>query len=100
MITQRYTAEFKLSAAALITEQNYTYPQACQALNVGETALRRWVKQLRQEQQGITPKATAITSDQRRIKELEQQIYRTEREKEILKKAIALLMPDTHKRSV
>lgn len=97
MNAPRYTAEFKRSAAALVQDQNYTYKQACQALGVGETALRRWVTQLQREHQGITPKAAAMTTDQRRIQELEQRIYRIEREKEILKKAIALLMPATHK---
>lgn len=99
MNASHYTAEFKRSAAALILDQSYTYKQACQALNVGETALRRWAKQLQQERHGVTPKAAAITNDQRRIQELEQRIYRIEREKEILKKAIALLTPDVHKPS-
>jgi transposase len=41
------------------------------------------------------PKATALTPDQRRIQELEKQLRRVETEKEILKKATALLMSDS-----
>jgi len=94
-----YSPAFKSEALALIKEQGYSVTEASSALNVGETALRRWAKQLQQERHGVTPKAAAITNDQRRIQELEQRIYRIEREKEILKKAIALLTPDVHKPS-
>jgi transposase len=54
-----------------------------------------WVRQLRQERQGTTPQGSAITPDQRHIQELEKQLRRVEMEKEILKKATALLMSDS-----
>ncbi|MCI4257449.1 transposase [Dickeya dianthicola] len=66
-------------------------------MGVGETAMRRWVEQLKSEQQGITPSAKALTSEQQRIQELEKRIKRLELEKEILKKATALLMSDEFK---
>jgi transposase len=47
------------------------------------------------ELQGTSNHPTAITADQRRIKELEKTIKRIEMEKEILKKATALLMSDS-----
>lgn len=54
---------------------------------------------MRQERGGETPAvAKAITPEQRRIQELEACIRRLEREKEILKKATALLMSDTLER--
>ena len=65
-----FTPEFKLEAASLVVDQNYSLPEACRALDMGESALRRWVKQL-----------------EARVKRLEQ-------EKFILKKATALLMSD------
>jgi hypothetical protein len=37
-------------------------------LDVGENALRRWVKQLSEERGGITPKSKALTPEQQRIK--------------------------------
>ena len=65
-------------------------------MGVGPTALRRWVEQLRQERDGKTPeRSKAMTPDQQRIQELEAKIRRIEREKEILKKATALLMSDS-----
>jgi len=89
-----FSTEFKLDAARLVVDQGYSFAEASQALDVGETALRRWVQQLQQEQGGVTPKAKALTPDQQRIQELEAKINRLEREKAILKKATALLMAD------
>ena len=86
-----YTAEFKLEAVNLITHQGYSIRQASEALSVGETALRRWVNQYCQEQQGITPTAKALTSEQQQIQQLQAQVKRLELEKEILKKAAALM---------
>jgi transposase len=96
MTTKRrtFSPEFKREAAELVLEQSYSYPQACEALGVGETALRRWVDQLSSERIGITPKAKALTPDQQRIQELEKRVKRLELEKKILKKATALLMSE------
>jgi transposase len=90
-----FSSEFKLEAAQLVVEQGYTLKAACDAMGVGKSTLENWVRQLRQERQGTTPKGSAITPDQRRIQELEKQLRRVEMEKEILKKATALLMSDS-----
>ena len=78
----------------LVVDQGYTMAEACRAMGVGSTALRRWVQQLQGEHGGVTPKAQALTPEQRRIQELEKQVQRLEREKSILKKATALLISD------
>lgn len=54
----------------------------------GETALRRWIKQLQQERSGITPQSKALTPEQQKIQALEARIHRLEREKAILKKLL------------
>ena len=89
-----FSTEFKREAAGLVLDQGYSIPEACRSLDVGETALRRWVDQLKAEPGGVTPKASALTQEQQRIQELEKQVNRLEREKSILKKATALLMSD------
>ncbi|EOS9985242.1 IS3 family transposase [Pseudomonas aeruginosa] len=88
MSKQRYTfsAEFKREAAALVLDQGYSHINACRSLGVVDSALRRWVKQLEAERQGVTPKSKALTSEQQKIQELEARINRLEREKAILKK--------------
>lgn len=93
-----YSTEFKIDAANLVINQGYSIREACQATGVGPTAMRRWVIQLKQEFEGITPTANAMTPEQKRIQELEAQIKKIEWEKDILKKATALLMQDSIKR--
>jgi transposase len=89
-----FSPEFRLEAASLVVDQGYSIADACEAMNVSDTAIRSWVKQLKTERFGDTPVGTALTAEQRRIQELEARIKRLEREKSILKKATALLMLD------
>ena len=90
-----FTTEFKHDAAALVLDQGYSVAQACRSLDVGESALRRWMKQLQSERGGVTPVAHAMTPEQQKIQTLERQVKQLEQEKEILKKATALLMSDS-----
>lgn len=94
-----FSPEFKQEAASLVLDQGYTIGQACMSIDVGENVLRRWVRQLANEREGITPKGKALTPEQQRIQELEARCNRLEREKEILKKATALLMSDEMNRT-
>jgi transposase len=92
-----FSPEFKLEAASLVLDQGYSILEASQSLGVGETAIRRWVDQLRFERDGKTPASKALTPEQQQIQELQARIYRLEQEKDILKKATALLMSDEFK---
>ena len=94
-----FSAEFKLEAANLVLQQRLLNPEAARALDIGETAVRRWVTQLQEEHNGGTPKSKALTPEQQKIQELEARVSRLEREKSILKKATALLMSEEHERT-
>ena len=90
MTRKSYTTDFKREAASLVLDQGYSVRTACEAMDVGHTAMRRWVNQLRQEREGITPeKSKALTPEQQRIQELEARLRKVEREREILKKKAA-----------
>lgn len=93
-----FSTEFKEDAASLVLDKGYTYSEACEAVGVGNTALRRWVKQLSSERQGVTPKGRAITSEQREVQVMQARIKQLEWENMILKKATALVMSDSIKR--
>lgn len=96
MSRKSFTTEFKREAASLVVDQDYTPIQAAVAMGVGITAMRRWVAQLRLERGGNTPETSpAMTPEHKRIQELEARLRKVEREKEILKKATALLMSDS-----
>lgn len=89
-----FTTEFKREAATLVLDQGYRPIEASRSVGVGETVLRRWVRQLEQERHGIPPQSKALTPEQQKIQALEARINRLEREKAILKKATALLMSE------
>lgn len=78
-------------------DQGYSISQACRALDVGQTALKRWVDQLQLERTGQAPTATALIPEQKEIQQLKARIHQLEQEKMILKKATALLMSDEFK---
>lgn len=79
-------AEFKRESAQLVVDQKYTVADAASAMDVGLSTMTRWVKQLRDERQGKTPKASPITPEQIEIRELRKKLQRIEMENEILKR--------------
>ncbi|WP_157420055.1 IS3 family transposase [Oceanisphaera avium] len=83
---RNFTPEFRLEAAQLVIDQNYTVRQAAEAMSVGYSTMDTWARQLRKERNGETSKATPMTPDQLRIRELEKRIREIEMEKDILKK--------------
>ena len=90
-----FTPEFKLECAQLVVDNGYTIKAATEAMGVSKSSMESWVRQLRAERKGSSPKATPLTPEQRKIRELEKKIRLIEEEKEILKKATALLMSDS-----
>ena len=92
---RNFSAEFKRESAQLVVDQNYTVADAAQAMDVGLSTMTRWVKQLCDEHQGKTPKASLITPEQIKIRELRKKLQRIEMKNEILKKATALWMSDS-----
>ena len=90
-----YTAEFKLEAAQLVIDEGYSVREAAEAVGVSKSAMDKWVRQLKNERNGISDQPSALTPDKIKIKELEKKIKRIELEKEILKKATALFISDS-----
>lgn len=58
-------------------------------MNVSISSIGRWVTQYRQERQGITPKSSALTAEQKRIPALEKQVKQLQSDNQLLKKASA-----------
>ena len=90
-----FTPEFRLEVAQLVVNQGYSIREASKAMDVGKSTVDKWVRQLKDELNGVSTRPNALTPDQRKIKELEKKIRLIEEEKEILKKATALLMSDS-----
>ncbi len=95
MRRKTFSAQFKRESAQLVVDQHYPVVEAAKAMGVGLSTMTRWVKQLRDERQGKTPKASPITPEQIEIRELKKKLQRIQMENDILKKATALLMSDS-----
>lgn len=94
-IRRLFSAEFKLEAAQLVLDQNHSIAEAAKAMNVGKSTMDKWVRQLKNERLGKSPKASPITPEQIEIRELKKKLARLEEHNSILKKATALLMSDS-----
>ncbi|PSW77678.1 IS3 family transposase [Photobacterium damselae] len=82
-----FSAEFKLEAAQLVIDQNYSVTEAAQAMNVGKSTMDKWVRQLKEERQGKSPKASPMTPEQIEIRELKKKLATHEEHNEIFKKS-------------
>jgi len=90
-----FSPEFRLQAAQLVLDQRYTVTAAATAMNVGKSTMDKWVRQLKEERAGKSPTASPMTPEQIEIRELKKRLQRVEMERDILKKATALLMSDS-----
>ena len=84
-----FDAAFKLQVVKMIQEQGLTVAQVCQELKLGETAVRRWLKQVQAEQSGQPGIGKPLTPDQQRIRQLEQENRQLRSDNELLKKVSA-----------
>jgi transposase len=94
-----FKPEFCLEVAELVLNKGYSVREAAEAMDVGNSTVDKWVRQLKQERDGVSPSASPMTPDQIKIRELEKKIRYIEEEKEILKKATALLLSDSMRNS-
>jgi len=92
---RNFSPEFRLEAAQLVLDQHYTVAAAATAMNVGKSTMDKWVRQLKEEREGKSPIASPMTPEQIEIRELKKRLQRVEMERDILKKATALLMSDS-----
>ncbi len=94
-MTKNFSAEFRRETAQLVLDNGYTHKEASDAMGVGYSTVGTWVRQLRAERRGESPGAAPMTPEQIEIRALKKRIQEIELEKEILKKATALLMSDS-----
>lgn len=91
----QYNREFKLEAISLVVDHKRRIPDVANSLGIGKSTLDNWLLKYRKEKQGAAPsEGLALTDDQRRIQDLEREVRQLKIEKDILKKASALLASD------
>jgi transposase len=86
---RKFDASFKLEVVKMIKDQGMSIAQVSRDLDLGETAVRRWLQQYEAEQLGGAGIGKPLTAEQQRIRQLEQQVRDLKMDNDILKKATA-----------
>jgi len=89
MERRKFTREFKLEAAKLITERGVKVAQASQDLGVHPTQLRQWVKDFSADREQAFPGHGQMKPEQAEIARLKREVTKLKAERDILKKAAA-----------
>ncbi len=84
---RRFLDEFKRDAVRLITDGQYTFQAAAQAVGISQKSLREWHKKFASAPDASNGVAVTVGQLQADNKRLRQQLKRAEMEREILKKA-------------
>ena len=66
-----YSIQFQKDVAHLVLEKAYSLTEACNAVGASRTAISRRGAQLKEEQEGVTPKSPVFTEQQKEIKRIE-----------------------------
>ena len=86
---RQFDREFKLRAVQMIKDQGLSVVQVCRDLNLGETAVRRWMAQFDAERGGQSGSGKPLTAEQQRIRQLENENRQLRQDNDLLKKASA-----------
>ena len=91
MKKQRRTIDpnFKLEVVRMVNEQGLSVRHVSQSVDVGETAIRRWVNQVQAERSGQPGIGNPLTPEQQRIRQLENENRLLRSDVDVLKKASA-----------
>ncbi len=92
---RKYSDEFRHDAVNLITEQGYKASEAARNLGINEGLLRRWVHKYSGDDSEPREQQVTLSSEQKRIRELEKQVKELQMEREILKKATAFFAKES-----
>ena len=84
-----FDSSFKLQIVQMIRSQGIGVGQVCRDMNLGETAVRRWVAQFDADQLGQNGIGKPLTAEQQRIRQLEGENRQLRMDNDLLKKASA-----------
>lgn len=91
LIRKNFTSDFKEEAVKLVTEQGYKLSEAADRLGISKSALSLWKRALLREGnvKSAFPGKGYLKPEEAAVKELQKEVERLRRERDILKKAMA-----------
>jgi transposase len=84
-----FDAGFKLEVVRMVKDQGVSVSDVCRSMDLGETTVRRWIKQYETELNGQPGIGKPLTAEQQRIRQLEAENRQLRSDNDILKKASA-----------
>lgn len=95
---RKYDLEFKLEAMRMASEPGVTKREVERRLGIGQGVLSRWKRELaRNGEQAFSAKS--LKAEDEDIRRLKRENERLRRERDILKKAVAIFSTDPHRYS-
>jgi transposase len=92
---RQFSREFKVEAVKLVTERGVAVAQAARDLDVHETRLRAWMKELAADPQQAFPGKGVMKPEQAEIERLRKEVAKLKMERDILKKAAAFFAKES-----
>jgi transposase len=86
---REFDAGFKLEVVRMVKDQGLAVSDVCRSMDLGETAVRRWLKQYQAELNGQPGIGKPLTVEQQRIVQLETENRQLRMDNDLLKKASA-----------
>jgi len=83
---RQFGREFKIEAVKLVTERGAAVVQAARDLDVAESVLRRWIRELAQDPREAFPGNGVMKPEQAEIERLRKEVAKLKMERDILKK--------------
>jgi len=96
---RKYDLEFKMEAVRLGSEPGVTNQDVERRLGIGQGVLSRWKKELKRDGQQAFPGKGHLKPEDEKLRQLKRENERLRRERDILKKAVAIFSTDPHRYS-
>ena len=82
---REFDTSFKLEVVRMVKDQGLSVTDVCRTMDLGETVVRRWVKQYETELNGQSGIGKPLTPEQQRIRQLEAENRQLRMDNDILK---------------
>jgi transposase len=82
---REFDTSFKLEVVRMVKDQGLSVSDVCRTMDLGETVVRRWIKQYETELNGQSGIGKPLTAEQQRIRQLEAENRQLRMDNDILK---------------
>lgn len=91
---RKYDKEFKREAVRLVIEEGRPAAEVERNLGTGSNMVSRWVREFRKDPEYSFPGQGKMKGPEKELHDLKKELERVKRERDILKKAVAIFSTD------